>query len=425
MKILMEHEKAIPSLIKKNTLLLAVIKTLIAAGFQIMPSLGSLIMLRFTNALTLVGLILSIGSVTRAIVSFPAGNMADSFGRRSVLFLGLILGGFGSILIYYAVVTNSLWGFIIGLVVNSLGLGSLQQITVAAIDMYPSSKKAEAFGYVMTGTSIGSIGAPILVWATNNYANSTGMDSLALPWLAAPILMLLGVVLVFQIRPDPLEIAEDLGKFYPKELIDQGKHVTDPSQIKFMELIKRFPLFVAISNSMLVSGVMIITTSFSSLILTKYGFGLTLISVAVTLHTIGMFGFSTIFGKMADRRGRKPMIFLGIFILGFSSLLSSQTKEYWTITLGLFLVGLGWSAVNVSVTALMGDTTPSFLMGRIIGFNQLVGGTSGLLIPILGGTIAQRYGFPAIGFASIALLLPILLLALRLQEISPGIYDHS
>lgn len=80
--------------------------------------------------------------------------------------------------------------------------------------------------------------------------------------------------------------------------------------------------------------------------------------------------------------------------------------------------------MNVGVTALMGDNTPPFLMGRIIGFNQLVGGVSSLLIPVLGGIIAQRYEFPAIGVASLALLAPVPLLSFRLRESSPGIYDH-
>jgi len=62
-------------------------------------------------------------------------------------------------------------------------------------------------------------------------------------------------------------------------------------------------------------------------------------------------------------------------------------------------------------------------MGQIMGINQLVGGVLALFIPTLGGTIAQSYGFPAVGVASLVLSIPILGIAFRLRESSPGVYD--
>jgi hypothetical protein len=73
----------------------------------------------------------------------------------------------------------------------------------------------------------------------------------------------------------------------------------------------------------------------------------------------------------------------------------------------------------------MGDNTPPFWMGRMMGFNKLVGGASSLLILVIGGIIAQRYGFSAISVANITLLVPILPLSFRLRELSSGIYDHQ
>ena len=168
----------IPPLIKRNTLLLAVIQALVATGFQLIPSLGGLIMLRFTESLAFVGLTLSIGSIARPIMAYPAGMLADARGRKPVLFLGLVLASVGSILVYYSVTADSFWIFIGGLVVYGLGLGALGQIIVAAIDMYPSAQRGEGVSYVLTGTSLGSIGSPILVWATTSYATSHGLDTL-------------------------------------------------------------------------------------------------------------------------------------------------------------------------------------------------------------------------------------------------------
>jgi MFS family permease len=414
----------IPHQIKRNTIYLAVTQSLIATGFQLIPSLGGLLMMRFTDTLALVGMTLSIGRVTGSIASYPAGKISDTLGRRIVLFLGLLLSGSGSLLIYFAVISKYLLSYILGLVTYGLGLGVLRQTTVAALDMYPSSRKAEGIGYVMTGTSLGSIGSPILVWATSTYATQHGMDDLAIPWLAPPLLMLIAGLFVYAIRPDPLEIARNLGDYYPGELFTKSKKILAQQSEKLSSLLTQIPQIIAITNGMLAFGVMIMIMSLSSVILRQQGISLTLISVAIGLHVIGMFGFSSIFGRIADNRGRKVLILIGSIILVISGLVTPLTTGYWPLTLGLFFVGFGWSAVNVGVTAMLGDNTPPTLMGRMIGINQLFAGVSGIIIPLLGGSIAQIYGFPAIGVASLVLSIPIIPITLKLKELTPGTYDH-
>ncbi len=412
----------IPPQIKKNTLLLAVIQALVATGFQLIPSLGGLIMLRFTESLAFVGLTLSIGSIARPIMSYPAGMLADARGRKPVLFLGLVLASVGSILVYYSVAVDSFWIFIGGLVVYGLGLGALGQIIVAAIDMYPSSQRGEGVSYVLTGTSLGSIGSPILVWATTSYAASQGLETLGVPWLIPPVLMVICGALVYFIRPDPLEIARDKGRFYPR--IEVKRRVnSDIRKISISSLLRKYPVIAAIVNGTLAVGVMMMIMALSSVILRQNNYGLTMISVAIALHVLGMFGFSTIFGRLADRRGRKLMFYIGSVVLAFSGLVTPLMKDYWAITGGLFLVGVGWSAVNVGSTAMLGDSVPPTSMGQIMGINQLVGGALGLFIPTLGGTIAEGYGFPAVGVASLVLSIPILLMAFRLDESTPGVYE--
>ena len=412
----------IPPLIKRNTLLLAVIQALVATGFQLIPSLGGLIMLRFTESLAFMGLTLSIGSIARPIMAYPAGMLADARGRKPVLFLGLVLASVGSILVYYSVTADSFWIFIGGLVVYGLGLGALGQIIVAAIDMYPSAQRGEGVSYVLTGTSLGSIGSPILVWATTSYAASQGLDTLGVPWLIPPVLMVICGALVYFIRPDPLEIAKDKGRFYPR--IEVKRRVnSDIRKISISSLLRKYPVIAAIVNGTLAVGVMMMIMALSSVILRQNNYGLTMISVAIALHVLGMFGFSTIFGRLADRRGRKLMFYIGSVVLAFSGLVTPLMKDYWAITGGLFLVGVGWSAVNVGSTAMLGDSVPPTSMGQIMGINQLVGGALGLFIPTLGGTIAEGYGFPAVGVASLVLSIPILLMAFRLSESTPGVYE--
>lgn len=419
-----QETKSIPPQIKRNTLYLALVQALIATGFQLVPSLGALIMLRFTDVLALIGATLSLGRITGPLMSYPAGILADRRGRKSVLFLGMGLCGVGSLLIYYSVNSNSLTVFVAGLVINGLGLGALRQTTVAAIDMYPRRLKAEGMGYVMTGTSLGSIGSPLLVWVTSKYAASNGLDELAIPWLVTPFLIVLSGILVYMIKPDPLEIARNISDYYPDEVILKGKQTVDEGIVKMGELLRKIPVTISLVNNALGFAVMTMVMSLSAIILRRNNYSVTLISICIGLHVFGMFGFSSVFGRLADRMGRKKMMYLGSIILGISGLLTPFTSEYWIVTTGLFFVGLGWSANNVATTAMLGDSTPPTSMGRMMGVNQLIGGAGSLIVPALGGYLAQNFGFPAVGVASLIISIPILVLASRLRETSPGNYDH-
>jgi MFS family permease len=208
------------------------------------PSLAGLIMLRFTGSIALVGLSLSIITIAGMVMSYPAGKLSDSFGRRPILLLGLLLGGLGSVLIYFSVVTNSLDFFIIALIINGLAQGSVNQIRVSAIDMYPVSRKAEGVSYVMTGGALGSLVAPIIVMITTNYAERANLDTLSIPWLAQPLILALASVLVFSVRPDPLVIARNIDKYYPtmdmKEVNKPSVHLLPPSNI--VTLLRHFPV---------------------------------------------------------------------------------------------------------------------------------------------------------------------------------------
>jgi len=419
-----EEKTRIPPQIKRNTLYLALVQALTATSFQLVPSLGALIMLRFTDVLALIGATLSMGRVTGPIMAYPAGILADRRGRKSVLFLGMGLCLTGSLLIYTSVVSNSLTVFVAGLVINGLGLGALRQTTVAAIDMYPRRLKAEGMGYVMTGTSIGSIGSPLLVWATSNYAASHGLDELAIPWLVPPFLILISGIMVYLIKPDPLDIARNIGDYYPGETLVLGQKAVEASKVKVKDLLRRIPILVSLANNALSFAVMSMVMSMSAIILRQNNYSITLISVCIGLHVFGMFGFSSVFGRLADRMGRKKMMYIGSVVLGISGFITPFTSEYWIITTGLFFVGLGWSINNVATTVMLGDSTPPTSMGQMMGVNQLIGGAGSLMVPALGGYLAQNFGFTAVGTASFIIAVPIIILASRLRETSPGVYDH-
>jgi MFS family permease len=192
-----------------------------------------------------------------------------------------------------------------------------------------------------------------------------------------------------------------------------------------MVWLRNFPLATAMANSFAALGVMSMMMAMTSLALDHHGYTLTLISASVSLHVIGMFGFSIPIGRLTDRFGRRNMMLLGNVILAVGSILVPTSPEYIVITTGTFLVGVGWSCVNVASSALITEVVAPAERGRAIGFTDTISQASTIILPLSGGPIAAHLGLPALAVVALAvLLLPVIMLS-RLREHAPGQYTRA
>src|SRR5262249_54804280 len=158
--------------------------------------------------------------------------------------------------------------------------------------------------------------------------------------------------------------------------------------------------------------------------LAHHGHGLPAISLSVALHIIGMFGFSLPLGRLADAVGRRNVMLLGLALAATGGMLVPTSPHYWVVTLGTFLVGLGWSCGNVAIVAPRADPPPPLARGRAIGLNDSISGAASITLPVLAGPLVELVGLPALAVVSLALMIGPLVLLLRLREPTPGRYAH-
>jgi MFS family permease len=173
---------------------------------------------------------------------------------------------------------------------------------------------------------------------------------------------------------------------------------------------------VAFVSTFAAQGVMTMMMAMTPLALSHHGHPLPMISLAVALHVIGMFGFSLPLGHLADRLGRRNVLQLGAILSSVGSVLVVATEEYWMITLGIFLVGVGWSCSNVAGSALIADLTAPGERGRAIGTNDMLSGAGSIALPLIGGPIVELAGLPALALIATALLAIPMVMLLRLKE---------
>jgi MFS family permease len=417
-------ELRIPGVVKRNIWLLALSQAFSGSGNGMVYSLGPLMVVELLGSPSLAGLGLGIVGATRFLASYPIGKLTDTYGRKPGMMFGLGLGVVGSIVMGLAALLASFPLYVVGMLGMGIGTGAAHQLRVAATDMYPPSRRAEGLGYVLTGSIIGVFAGPLLVSLAYAMATGVGLPALTLSWWFAPLVALPGFVMIAMIRPDPIFIAAHLDEYYPG--VQPASHRTSQSgRVSPIAFLQHFPKLVATVASFAAQGTMGIVMVTTSLVLFENGHGLPAISASLGAHSIGMFGFSLPIGRATDELGRRNVTVVGLVLQAAGALLVALTGNFWTVTLGTFLVGLGWSGVNVASTAMVADTSEPEERGRAVGTVDTFGGAAAVAVPLITGPIAAAAGMPATGLIAVALVIPALALLFRLGEPKPGRYSYA
>ena len=382
-------------------------------------TLSALMVTQIIGSIRLAGLGGTLLAVMQVLVSYPIGKLNDTYGRKFGMIASAVLGLSGGILMGVSLLANSLVIYIVGIAVLGLGMGAGRQIRVAAADMYPPARRGEGLGFVLTGTVAGAFIAPVVVGSGEWLSGRVTIDPIAVSWFLLPIALVPALACFLMVRPDPKQIALELSTHWPGHRQDVRPMGADVGIMAFLAQRPKQVAYLCFASAQSSMSMMMIMTP---LVLSDSGYSLRAIALAVALHVVGMFAFSMFFGRAADRVGRKPMLVLGILIAAGGSALVPMTPVYAIITLGLFLVGVGWCSINVAATAILADTTAPEERGRAIGANDTLGNGFSMGVPLLAGLIADAFGLTGVGIAGAALaLLPFLLIG-RLHELSPGRY---
>lgn len=412
---------SIPSVVKRNTLFMAATQACVGVGIQMVPTLGAIMVVRLLGSATLTGLGTGMLGLSRLFVAYPMGVMSDRYGRKPGMVIGLVVALVGALICAMSMTLLSFHVFLLGQLAFGVGIGALQQLRVAAADMYPPARRGEGLGYLLTGSFVGALGGPAIVSAAAALAPGLALDPIAVSWLFIPGVLFPAIFLVLKVHPDPKYIASNLEQFYPGY---QALQTTRPASAKtgFWQFARYYPLLTAFATSAAVQGTMAMMMAMTAFTLDHHGHALPMIALAVALHVMAMFGLSVPFGKLADRFGRKLPMMAGVLVSGAGSLLIVATPEFWIITMGTILVGVGWSSATVAATALISDASNPSERGRAIGASDTFASAAGVVMPLLAGLVVEVLGLPAVGFFGAAVMGVPLVLQSRLRELQP---EHS
>ena len=319
----------------------------------------------------LVGLAMGMYGLTQAVLQLPLGMASDRFGRKKVIYLGLLVFALGS---FMAAVATSLPMLVLARAIQGAGAVSAA-VTALVADLTREEVRTRAMA--MIGLSIGLTFSASLVISPllSEYIGVAGLFALT------GVLTLLSMLVVKFLVPDPVR-----SKLHEDAEVQPARF---GEVLKNKELLRlNFGIFA------LQCGMMAL---FTSLPFALQDLGLNKahhwqVYLPATLIGLVLMIPAIIVGE--TRNKLKQIFLLGIALIFASQLgLLFGLHSVWLIGLSLIVYFIGFNILEASQPSLVSKIAPAELKGTAMGvYNtmQSVGLFSG---GALGGLLFHHFGF--------------------------------
>ncbi|MER6912829.1 MFS transporter [Streptomyces sp. NPDC000594] len=404
----MVPKSALPELRRRITTVLVISQILGGLGVATGIALAAVLAERVSGSPALSGLAPTATVAGTALLSMPLAALMTSRGRRPGLVLAYAIGALGAGVVVAGAVVDSFPLLLIGMAAFGAGSSANLQARFAAADLAPPDRRGQAISQVVWATTIGAVLGPNIAAPAGRSVSGLGIPAEAGPFVwAAGVFLVAAVVVQALLRPDPLITARALtpGDHSPKgRSLRAGIEAVRASPGARLALVT-----IAVSHT-----VMVAIMSMTPLALGHHGAGIELIGLVISGHIAGMYAFSPLMGRLADRVGRFSVIALAVGLLATSALLAGTAGPSHTqVAAGLFLLGLGWSAGVVAGSALLTDSVPQPVRAAVQGLSDLAMNTAAGIGGVLAGVIVAQQGYGLLNLAGALLLLPLAWSVLR------------
>ena len=342
-------------------------------------------------------------------------------GRRRGLVLGYTIGVVGALVATAAVITRSFPLLLLGTLLIGFGNTSNQLSRYTNADMAPVARRASAISLIVWASTVGSVIGPQMVPFASGLAEGVGLPPLAGPYLVPVLFVGIAAILSWvMLRPDPYDLAED-----------DAVHRSDVKipTAPLRAILGRPTVTAAIVALVFSQLVMVLIMTMTPLHMTEHGHDLGAVGIVLSAHTLGMFAFSPVSGRLTDRFGTTTVIFLGTAVLAVSSVMAAMAPPDGgtVLLLALFLLGLGWNFGFVAGSALLSGSLEIHERTRIQGVADAMIWSSAAAASLGSGFVMAVVGYTALGImGALAVIIPVVVLlshrrTVRRAEVTPEI----
>jgi MFS transporter, DHA1 family, multidrug resistance protein len=354
-----------------------------------------------------IGGLLAVYALIIVVAQPVVGYGLDHFGRRPFLIVGLLGYAFSSAIFGLA---SDLGGLFLAQLAQGVGSGLLWLAALAVVsDLAPEDNLGREYGRIeemsIRGVLIGTAAGFALLHLVSRTALGDafgGGESLISGWrilfLGFTAATLLAVALAWRGVPESLERGADLPEEAPATSHDQPVESDEkwrlPGQLRIL-------LGIVILTA--------IATAILDPILIKYlndNVSTNLFMVALAFLPAALAGsvLPSRLGGLSDRFGRRPPLIIALLVSGLATLAVPFVQSLWPLALLWVFEAAAFAAAVPAEEALVVDISGGERQGTALGYYTAAGGLGGVIGPLLGGWLYDR--FAAVGaFGTSALLM--------------------
>lgn len=342
---------------------------------------GSLLVSSISKSESLAGLAQTSAVLGAAAMALPLSRLTLRGGRRLALSVGYFVGVIGALLAIIGGASRILELMLLGTFLVGAASAAGYQARFAAVDLANDQTRSRHLSMVVWGSTVGAVAGPNLMQPSGDFAEFIGLPRLVGPYILAIITLTLATtVIALFLKPDPYLTAMNL-------LPPANQNEAKSSTLATLKIISKTPsaLFaiasIAIGHVVMVSVMVMTPVHMAHVEVT-----LTIIGMVISIHVAGMYALSPLVGYLSDSLGRKRVIQLGIVILLLSTLIAGRSPggNAFTLGIGLFLLGLGWSCTLIAGSTLLSESVSEAMLPSTQGASDLIMN----LIGALGGALA-------------------------------------
>ena len=314
---------------------------------------------------------------------FPASMLMMWHGRKLGFRAGSLFGMAGASCAVFGLQLASFPVMCLGGLLLGYAVANMQLYRFAAVELAPSSFRAQAISYVTSGGVIAGIIGPTLArWTPDLWLPVFQASFVAVIAIHAIVFMLLGFI------EFPVVKAEDAtGRQRPLIQI-----VTQPAYM------------VAAAGAMIAFGVMSFVMAASPLAIVQCGLDKSEAPITIFVHVMGMFLPAFFTGHLIQRFGVFNMMTTGIALLIAGVAIALLGTSVWHFRGALGLNGVGWNFLFVGATTLLTTTYRPAERGKAQAFNDfMVFGTTATA-SLMASVVLEVKGWAFLNYLAFALV---------------------
>ena len=313
------------------------------------------------------------------------GAIADVTGRRRAVMI--VTGGLATLAVLPLTIAEGVWGPIsLRAVYAVFAIGFTPVMLTVVSARGGEAGRGRSLGFFNSARAAGFTGGHVLAGILLGLLAPAGLYFVI---AATSLLATLAAVFVHDPTPTPdrTPTVGEVGREIRRRLLPS---VEDRAHLHTNGL--RW-LYVALAlRNMTVLGVLSLAPPF---LLNSVGVTEFIMGVVLALNPASQTVFMYLFGRVADRRGRKPLVVVGMAGSGLFAVVAAAATLPGTglgravVAVGAFvLIGAAYSSMTTGALAFIGDVSPQGRQSELMGLRSTAKGVGGVVGPPLLGAIA-------------------------------------